>query len=106
MTSLSETWNEWSGSLFLQGLDPRTWDLNRLLGAYEASLRQSAKDPADWKKTEREIYQPPREVLRAQQAARRRGTAAPVAGGRGSMSVAAAESFVARLAAADTRYGA
>lgn len=104
---ITDHWDEWSGDLYLKGLDPREWDLHRLLGAFETSLRQGSENPAEWKKTERSIYAPPRHVLEQQRAERRNGAVRPrTEAGRGRMSVSSAESLVARLNAADTRHNA
>lgn len=86
-------------------MDPRGWDLNRLLAAFEATLRKAAKDEADWRRTQAALEAEPREVREA----RRREVREAAAEGRrvesGRMSVDDAEAMLARFAASEAQYG-
>lgn len=81
-------------------MDPRGWDLNRLLAAFEAQLRQGAKDEAEWRRTQGLLTAEPKEVRDERRAAARAG--APPAAGR--TTVDDAEAMIARFALADAMY--
>lgn len=83
----------------LEGHDPRTWDLRRLLAAFESSVRQNAKDDAAWQRTFTELTAEPKEVK--QERLRQGVRAGPPKAG---MSVDAAESLLARFAASEALY--
>lgn len=84
--------------LSLQGIDPRGWDLHRLLAAYEVQIRQGCKDDAEWKRTEANLTREPEGVRRE----RRRNPGAGPPPGR--MTVEDAEAMLARMEAADASY--
>lgn len=98
---MCDAWDDWLGSLSLAGVDPRGWDLNRLLAAFEAQLRQSAKDEQSWLRTQAALSAEPREVREERRAAARSGRMPPAATG---MTVDSAEAMIARFAAADAMY--
>lgn len=87
---MAQSWDEWLGDLSLSGIDPRNWDLNRLLGAFEAALRRGAKDESEWRQTLAKLEAPPAG----------RKVDGPKAG-RAAMSVSRAEALIARFAALD-----
>lgn len=91
------------GVLALDGIDPRGWDLNRMLAAFEATVRRSAKDDGDAKRTLAALAAEPLEVRRQRKEAERAGILAPGTGGR--MTVDDAEAMLARFAAADAAFG-
>ena len=98
---MSEHWDDWLGSLALKGIDPRSWDLNQLLAAFEAQLRESAKDEAAWQRTNAQLRAEPkwsRDRRRAEAAAS--GTRQS-----GGMSEGEAEALVARFTMSDAQYG-
>ena len=92
----------WLGDLALSGADPRGWDLNRLLAAFEVSLRRSAKDDNEWQRLQAQLTAEPLDVREKRRKESREaalsGRSAP---SRGVMSVEAAEALMARMAAAD-----
>lgn len=90
------------GTLALDGVDPRTWDLNRMLAAFEATIRRSAKDENDAKRTLAALAVEPPEVRKQRREAERSGALAP--GGGARMSVDEAEAMMARFAAADAMF--
>lgn len=98
---MSDAWDDWLGSLSLTGVDPRGWDLHRLLAAFEAAVRQNSKDEAAWNRTYAALTAEPREVREERRKAAADGRT-PSAAGR--MSVDAAEAMLARFAAADAMY--
>lgn len=73
-----------------------------LLAAFEASLRQSAKDESAWQRMYAELAAEPREERAARRAAVTRAPASP---GSGRMGVSDAEAMLARFAASDAQYG-
>ena len=86
----------------MKGLDPRRWDLNQLLAAYEATLRQGSKDEAAWNRTRAKLYEEPKEVKQERLAASAAG--ARVAA-KTAMSVDSVEAMLAGMAARDAQYG-
>jgi hypothetical protein len=98
----ADSWDSWLGELSLTGVDPRGWDLNQLLAAFEATLRRNAKDDAEWRRVSAQLTAEPKEARekRRQQAAS--GRAAPAGGG---LTEDAAQALMARFAAADAMYG-
>lgn len=88
------------GDLALSGIDPRTWDLNRMLAAFEALLKQRAKDDAEWQRTYQSLTAEPPEERRKRREETSSG-ARPVP----KMSVGDAEAMLARFAASDAAYG-
>lgn len=96
-----DAWDDWIGHLALEGVDPRAWDLNTMLSAFEVTLKKSAKDDATWRRTHAEIYAEPREV----QIERRRQVASGQAPA-GGMRMDEAEAMLARFAASDAMFGA
>jgi hypothetical protein len=98
----ADSWDSWLGELSLTGVDPRGWDLNQLLAAFEATLRRNAKDDAEWRRVSAQLTAEPKEARekRRQQAAS--GRAAPAGG---SLTEDAAQALMARFAAADAMYG-
>lgn len=74
-----------------------------MLAAFEASVRRSCKDEAEWRRRHGEIYAEPREVRDARRAAALSGSRAAEPQ---RMSVDAAEAMLARFAASDSMYGA
>lgn len=91
------------GSLALEGVDIRAWDLNQMLAAFEATIRRSAKDESDAKRTLAALAAEPIEVRKQRREAERAGRVAP--GGGGRMTVDDAESMLARFAAAEAAFG-
>jgi hypothetical protein len=83
-------------------VDPRGWDLNLLLAAFEASLRRSAKDEAEHRRLQAQLTAEPREVREERRRAAAAGRAVPSGSG---MSVESAEAMLARFAAADASFG-
>lgn len=101
----ADTWDDWLGDLALSGVDPRGWDLNRMLAAFEASLRRGAKDDAEWQKLQGQLTAVPTEVREKQrQEARQAAASGRTAPARGIMSVDAAEALMARFAATDAQF--
>lgn len=84
------------GDLALSGVDPRLWDLNQLLAAYEAMMRRGSKDEAEWSRKRQALYMPP--------AGTPREVAATAAGG--AQTVSSMEAMIARMNAADSALGA
>lgn len=82
-------------------MDPRTWDLNQLLAAFEATMRQSAKDEASWRRTQQSMMAEPKHVRDE----RKRAAATGQASNRMGMSVTDAEALLASFAASDAQYG-
>jgi hypothetical protein len=98
----ADAWDGWTGDLALSGVDPRGWDLNLLLAAFEASLRRSAKDEAEHRRLQAQLTAEPREVREERRRAAAAGRAVPSGSG---MSVECAEAMLARFAAADASFG-
>lgn len=92
------------GSLALAGVDPRGWDLNTMLAAFEVQIRKGAKDEKDAARTTAALSAEPIEVRKQRREAERAGKVAP--GGGARMTVDAAEAMLARFAAADEAFGA
>jgi hypothetical protein len=84
----------------LKGVDPRRWDLHQLLAAFEATLRQGAKDEADWRRTRNKLYAAPRE----ERAPGQRRPARPEPR-RGGMTLEAAQALIGSADAEDALYG-
>lgn len=102
---MADSWDAWLGELALSGADPRGWDLNRLLAAFEASLRRGAKDESESQRLQAQLTAEPPEVrARRRKEARQAAASGRAAPGRGTMSVDAAEALMARFAAADAMY--
>lgn len=53
-------WDAWDGALALQGIDPHTWPLKRMLNAAEAQLDAGAKDDSERARRRAELYAPPK----------------------------------------------
>jgi hypothetical protein len=89
-------------------VDPRTWDLNQMLAAFEVSLQRSAKDESEWRRTHGQIYAEPATVREERRAAARQaardGAAGRATGGSG-MSAGDATALLARFAASDAAFG-
>ena len=77
--------------------------MNRLLAAFEAQIRRSAKDEGEARRKLDQLAAEPPEVRRKRVAELRAGRAAGSA--RGRMTAEDADALVARLAAADAMYG-
>lgn len=88
----------------LKGVDPRRFDLNQLLAAFEATLKQGAKDEAEWVRTRSKLYAEPREVKKERLAEAKAGRGAAPA--RNAMSLEGVEALLAGVAARDARLGA
>lgn len=82
-------------------MDPRGWDLNKLLAAFEAQLRQSAKDEAAWRRTDATLRAEPKAVRDERRRAAAKGSEGS---SRVGMTVDEAEALLARFAAADSLY--
>lgn len=103
---ITDSWDDWLGMLALEGVDPRVFDLNMMLAAYESALRRSAKDESAWRNTRAKLYAEPREVRDARIAEQRAAKAAgaqPVS--RAAMTVDDAEAMLARFAASEATFG-
>lgn len=88
-------------------MDPRRWDLQQLVSAYEVTLQQGAKDEAAWRKIHTQLYAEPAEVKKERMAARRAGPAAvSAAPARGAMTLDSVEALLAGASARDAQYGA
>lgn len=98
---IMDSWDDWLGMLAVTGVDPRTFDLNQLLAAYEAALRQSSKDESAWRSTRAKLYAEPKGVREARIAEQRESQAPS----RMAMSVGDAEAMLARFAASDAAFG-
>ena len=94
------------GQLALQGVDPRRWDLNQLVSAYEVTLQQGSKDEAAWRRTRMQLYAEPGDVKQAR-TERRKSSAAPdpQPTGRHVMTLDGVEAMLATAAARDARFG-
>lgn len=104
MTSaISDSWDDWFGTLALEGIDPRGWDLNTMLAAFEATLKRGAKDEAAAQRIMVALSAEPLELRKRRRAAERAGVQTPGTGDR--MTVDDAEAMMARFAAADAAYG-
>lgn len=102
---MADSWDAWLGELALSGADPRQWDLNRVLAAFEVSLRRGAKDEKDWQRLQSQLTAEPPEVrARRREETRKAALSGRTTPGRGIMSVDAAEALMARFAAADAAY--
>ena len=99
--TIAENWDEWLGALALKGVDPRGWDLNQMLAAYEMQIRATCKDDAEWQRRYNEMTREPADVRRARRAAEAAGVRAAQPQ---RMSVADAERLMASFAASDARY--
>ena len=86
----------------LTGVDPRTWDLNQLLAAFEASLRQNAKDEATWRRMDASLRAEPKQVRDQRRADARAGKKTE---GPGRMTMGDAEALMARFEATEKQYG-
>ena len=88
-------------------MDPRSWDLGQLLAAYEATLRQHAKDEAAWNRTLAALTAEPKEVREERRAATRAAVAAgaPPPEAPGRLTVDDAEAMLARFTASEAQYG-
>lgn len=86
----------------LAGNDPRRWDLNQLLAAFEVHLRQNSKDDAAWRRTHAVLTAEPKEVRDERRRAATAGRKAPQQ--RQGMSVDDAESLLARFAASEAQF--
>jgi hypothetical protein len=81
-----------------------------VLSGFEASVRESAKDEADWQRIRAMIYSEPPEVA-AQRRAEQRATAATGAAtpsappGRGGISMAQMQALIAQASAEEAIYG-
>lgn len=73
-----------------------------MLAAFEATIRRSAKDESDVKRTMAALAAEPPEVRKQRRADALAGRAAPATAGR--MSVEDAEAMMARFAAADAMF--
>lgn len=73
-----------------------------MFAAFEAALKQAAKDESDWNKTSAALYAEPPEVKRERLRQADKPQLVPT---RGRMSVGDAEAMLARFAASDDRYG-
>lgn len=88
-------------------MDPRRWDLQQLVSAYEVTLQQGAKDEAAWRKMHTQLYAEPAEVKKERVAARQAEAAAGrTAPARGAMTLDSVEALLAGVAARDAQYGA
>lgn len=90
-------------------MDPRRWDLHQLLAAYEAALKQGAKDDAAWRRVHGQLYAEPKEVKQERVAAARTAPATAIgqqAGARGAMTLDSVEALLAGASARDAQYGA
>jgi hypothetical protein len=109
LITLEDGWDEWFGQLTLTGVDPRRWDLHQLLAAYEAALKQGAKDEAAWRRVHGQLYAEPKEVKQERVAAARTTRATtteqPTAA-RGAMTLDSVEALLAGASARDAQYGA
>jgi hypothetical protein len=110
---MEDHWDTWLGMLALEGVDPRTWDLQQLLAAWEVQLQRGAKDEADWRNIRMQLYAPPRPVQRAQRPVQRPAATAPATGAtapaqrqRTGPGIAASEAdaLLARFALADAMF--
>ena len=103
---MAANWDAWLGELALSGVDPRGWDLNRLLAAYEAALRRGAKDEAEWRRTQAQLTAEPKEVREQRlKEARQRPSGGRTAPVRSGMSVSDARALLSAFSADDARYG-
>ena len=84
-------------------MDPRKWDLEQMLAAFETTMRQNSKDDAAWRRTHAGLTAEPKEVREAR---RRDAAAGRPAQSAARRSVADAEAMLAQFAASDARYGA
>ena len=100
MIALGDDWDILLGDMALKGVDIRTWDLRVLLAAYEALLRQGAKDEADWRRTRNKLYAAPRE----ERTAGRPRTARPEPR-RGGMTLESAQALIGSADAEDALFG-
>lgn len=91
----------WFGQLTMTGVDPREWDLNQMLAAFEVTMRQGAKDEAEWRRQDGAMRAVPKEVRDQQRKAGRAAGRRPLSGG---MSVDDAEAMLARFAANEAQY--
>jgi hypothetical protein len=73
-----------------------------MLAAFEATMRQNAKDEAEWTRTYASFTAEPKEVREARRAAEAAGARTE---GRGRMSVGDAEAMLARFTASEASYG-
>ncbi|WP_369387930.1 hypothetical protein AB5J72_10200 [Streptomyces sp. CG1] len=62
--SIAESWDSWDGQLALQGIDPRSWTLKRMLNAAEAAMDAAAEDDAERARNRTRLYAPPRGAAR------------------------------------------
>jgi hypothetical protein len=109
LITLEDDWDNWFGQLTLTGVDPRKWDLHQLLAAYEATLKQGAKDEATWRRIRSQLYAEPRDVKQERAAAARAARATvtgPPTAAHGAMTLDHVEALLAGAAARDARYGA
>lgn len=81
-------------------MDPRRWDLNQLLAAFEVTLQQGAKDEADWRRTRTKLYAAPREERAV--GPRRTARAVPP---RGGMTLESAQALIGSADAEDALFG-
>lgn len=72
-----------------------------MFAAFEAALKQAAKDESEWSRTEQGLYAEPPEVKKARLAG---GPSMGLEPTRGRMSVGEAEAMLARFAATDATY--
>jgi hypothetical protein len=87
----------------MKGVDPRLWDLNQVVSAYEVLLQQSAKDEAAWHKTRNKLYAEPLEVRKERAAQERQtGRRRPQAVG---LDLASVEAMLAGVEAREASYG-
>lgn len=87
-------------------MDPRRWDLHQLLAAYEAALKQGAKDEAAWRRVHGQLYAEPKEVKQERVATARATAAEQPTAARGAMTLDSVEALLAGASARDAQYGA
>lgn len=87
-------------------MDPRRWDLHQLLAAYEAALKQGAKDESAWRRVHGQLYAEPVEVKKERVAAARTAVRQDEPPARGAMTLDSVEALLAGAAARDAQYGA
>lgn len=76
-----------------------------MLAAYEAALKQGAKDESEWNRTRGKLYAPPRVPLnRPARSARKSQAPAEGPGSRG-LELVDVNALLARVAADEARYG-
>lgn len=105
LATLEDHWDTWIGTLALEGVDPRRWDLVQLLAAWEVQLRRGCKDESEWTRLHGRLYaQDKGRKLRSGRGAMVLGEKPAERSTAGRMNVGEAEAMLARMAAADAAF--